>query len=241
MIIKAALTPSCKERRDIPLDLVDLKTFKATSDKPFTFEGYGSVWDRIDSYGDTVLKGAFTDSLKARIPMMFYGHDSRRVPGKWVSVKEDNKGLWMRGELTPGHSEAKDLEASLVHGSITGLSIGGYTIQAKWIEENDQMIGREIQKFDLYETSVVSMPAEGEARIDPASLKSALMGCKSLRAVEAYLREEHGFSRATAETLISRVKALTQGDPGDEHVAKELVRLTSAIRDFHIPQSLLES
>ena len=36
-----------------------------------TFEGYASKWDGVDSYGDTILKGAFTDTLKATAPRCF--------------------------------------------------------------------------------------------------------------------------------------------------------------------------
>ncbi len=227
-----------REFKDLPMSQVGLEIRAAKSGKGFRFKGYGSVWGRTDSYGDTILKGAFGDAIRTRTPIMLFGHKMDRVPGKWVEVGEDDKGLWMEGELTPNHSEARDLEASLRHESITGLSIGGYTKAADWIEEDGQLVGRKIKEFDLYEVSVVSMPAEDAARIAASSIKIALAECKSIREVEAYLREGMGFTRAGAESLIGRVKELYCGDRGGAPLT-EAGDLATAIKSLRIPSSLL--
>lgn len=244
MFIRKTAQPAeqmhCRDRRDLPIALVELKVTKARGENAaFTFKGYGSVWNRTDSYGDTVLKGAFIESLKNRLPSMLYQHRMDRVPGKWIAAEEDDKGLLLTGELTPGHSEAADLEASLRHGSITGLSIGGYTKEADWIEEDGQLTGRRIKAFDLYEVSAVVLPAESEARIDSSTVKSALASCNTIRELELFLREEKGFSRTAAEALVSRVKALTQGDPANVTPSKGLGELADSIKGIAIPTSLL--
>lgn len=228
-----------KDRRDLPMELVDLKWHQAAKDDPFEFEGYGSVWGRTDTYGDTVLPGAFTESLKARKPMMFFGHNPGRVPGKWISSKEDDKGLKLRGQLTPGHSEGADLEASLRHQSLSGLSIGGYTTEAKWIEEEGDIIGRDISKFDLFEVSVVSMPAENEARIDGASIKSVLDQCESISDFEDLLREVAGFSKSTATAFVARMRRISRSESGGEAASKTVADdLLSVLRSNPIPTSL---
>ena len=92
------------------------------------FAGYASVFGGVDSHGDTILKGAFDTTLRRDgKPKMFYGHDSfAGIPiGKWLSAKEDDKGLFVEGELTPGVSLAEDVRAALKHGTLDGLSIGG--------------------------------------------------------------------------------------------------------------------
>jgi HK97 family phage prohead protease len=239
MIIKSGQL-ACRDRKDLPLQLCDFRiTEKADANGAFQFEGYGSVWDRVDSYGDTVLEGAFVDSLKERQPMMLYGHAMNRIPGKWLTASEDKRGLRLKGELTPGHSEAKDLEASLRHGAISGLSIGGYTSEADWIEQDGMLVGRKIKKFDLYEVSVVGMPAETEARVDATSIKSALAECATIREVETMLREQHGFSRQAAEALVGRVRALAQGDPADGAATKGVADLRRTIEGLKFPKSLL--
>ncbi len=233
-----------REHKDIPLRIARLQVRKADGNGAFQFEGYGSVWNRVDSYGDTVMRGAFIDTLQERDPMMLYGHMMNRIPGKWLDASEDDYGLRLKGELTPGHSEAADLEASLRHGSISGLSIGGYTREAEWIEENGDIVGRRIKKFELWEVSVVGMPAETAARIDAASIKSALAGCATIRQVEALLREQHGFSRQAAEALVGRVRALAQGDPAAGAAMKDIEgagQLLEAIKSVRIPYSLLRT
>lgn len=231
-----------RDHRDLPLKLVDLKIAQANKTDPFEFEGYGSVWDRVDSYGDTMLKGAFTESLKERVPMMFFGHSPGRVPGKWIKCKEDDKGLFLRGQLTPGHSEATDLEASLRHQSLSGLSVGGYTAAAKWKEEDGKFIGRDISVFDLYEVSIVSMPAETEARIDGQSIKSMLDECTTLTDMEDLLREVAGVSKSTATAYVARMRRIARGEPAEVQPAKtddkQMTELITVMQGFEIPTSL---
>lgn len=228
---------ACKDRRDLPLDLVDVKLLSGGKADTVTFTGYGSVWGRIDSYGDTVLKGAFKDALAERRPMMLYGHSPGRVPGKWISYEEDDKGLLLTGELTPGHSEANDIAASLKHGSLNGLSIGGYT--SEWESQKDG--GRVIKKFDLYEVSVVSMPAEQEARIDTASVKEALATYSKLSQFEDFLRDVGGLSKTAAQALVSRFRSIARSESAadgiEDKAAEDLLR---AMQGLEIPSSLLK-
>ena len=91
------------------------------------FEGYASKFDGIDSYKDTIHKGAYEKTLKARERpvMMRYEHKSGILPpGKWTHLAEDDTGLIVAGELTRGQSLATDIRASMEHGTLEGLSIG---------------------------------------------------------------------------------------------------------------------
>lgn len=233
---------ACRDRRDLPIDLCDLKfdtTKGAAANDSVSFNGYASKWDRVDSYGDTIKQGSFADSLKARRPIMLYGHNPSKVIGKFTQVKEDKTGLYVEGETTPGNSEAQNVAASLKHGALNGLSIGGYT--TKWENTNDaQGYGRIIKAFDLYEISAVSMPAEQEARIDTASVKSMLDECNTVSDLEALLREVSGFSNKMATAFIARLRRAVQGEPGREEPAnKGASELLDLMRSSEIPQSIL--
>jgi len=217
---------ACRDRRDLPLDLAELKFSQKDANDPLEFEGYASVWGRVDSYGDTVLKGAFADSLKSRRPMMLFGHSPGRVPGKWLSYEENDKGLLVKGQLTPGHSEAKDIGASLKHGALNGLSIGGYSVD--W--EPQKSGGRVIKSFDLYEISIVSMPAEQEARIDTASVKAMLDSCDKLSDFEAFLREAGGPAKSAATAMVSRFARIARGEPVDLSAQKHVDDFLEALR-----------
>lgn len=190
------------------------------------FEGYASVWDSVDSYGDTIQRGAFSKTLQAheergRKPKMLYGHSMNVVIGKWLEMREDDRGLFVRGELTPGHRMADDVHASLRHGALDGLSIGFIDRDSEELEGG----GRLLKEIDLREVSVVSMPAEERALI--TSVKSRVARLDGLKDAERVLRDA-GFTRAEAKGFIGRVKEMWQSDSVAELEAK--LEATKAVR-----------
>ncbi|MDB5734454.1 MAG: transcriptional regulator [Alphaproteobacteria bacterium] len=69
---------------------------------PDQFEGYASLWGVIDGAGDDVAPGAFAASLRRRGPAqvrMLYQHFSHAPIGVWEEIREDRKGLYVRGRL----------------------------------------------------------------------------------------------------------------------------------------------
>jgi hypothetical protein len=75
---------------------------KSLSDREF--DGHGSIFGNVDLGGDIVLPGAFKRSLaqhrkEGSLPQMFWMHDPSRVPGKWLSMSEDEDGLAVKGVL----------------------------------------------------------------------------------------------------------------------------------------------
>jgi HK97 family phage prohead protease len=105
------------------------------------------------------------------MPKMLVQHDSRSLPiGKWISAKEDDHGLLVEGEFTPGMARAEETRAALRHGTVDGLSIG-YVLQKGDYEETPE--GRLIRRVSrLVEISVVTFPADSAARVNLASIKS---------------------------------------------------------------------
>ena len=203
------------------------------------FSGYASVFGGVDSYGDTILKGAFETTLRRDgKPKMFYGHDAfSGIPiGKWLTAKEDDKGLLVEGELTPGVSLASDVKAALKHGTLDGLSIGGYLKAGDF--ENSADGGRIIKKWSrLIEISVVAFPADSAARVDLSSVKSAIADLETIQDFERLLRDAGGFSREAAKTLVSRAKdlfALRDADEEDEakQEAEQLAALALRMRSI---------
>ena len=128
--------------------------------------------------------------------------------GKWLSAVEDEKGLYVEGELTPGHSVADDVYALMKHGAVTGLSIG-YRIPEGGAVKSDGG-GRLLKSIDLVEISVVESPADSHALIN--SVKSAIEDSLALKDIEAILRDAGGFSRADACALVARIKSMPQSD-----------------------------
>jgi HK97 family phage prohead protease len=79
-------------RKTISLNDVQLKVDGAKG----TFAGYASVFGGVDSYGDTIIKGAFESTLRSNgKPKMFYDHSWDMPIGKWTVAKEDDHGLFV--------------------------------------------------------------------------------------------------------------------------------------------------
>lgn len=184
--------------------------FKLEGDEK-TFQGYASTFGNVDSYGDTIVKGAYKETLKVYgLPKMFFNHDSSAVPiGKWVAAKEDDYGLLLTGEFTPGNSLAEEVRAALKHGTVDSMSIG-YALKKGDYTDTDT--GRTIKKVArLAETSIVTFPADSFARVDLASVKhfaDDLAAVETIREFEFFLRDAGKFSKEAAQALTARAKVL---------------------------------
>lgn len=186
------------------------------------FFGYASVFGGVDAYGDTVMPGAYAKTLQSRQrPVQLRWNHYGGVIGKWTRMQEDEKGLYVEGELTPGHSQAMDVYASLKHGAISGLSIGYRPIK---YEKNDSG-GLNLQEIELVEVSVVESPADNAAQI--SDVKSAIEQADTLKEIETLLRDVGGFHPGAAKALISRVSALKSA-PRDAEVDE--TELATAVR-----------
>ncbi|MDQ0040825.1 HK97 family phage prohead protease [Variovorax boronicumulans] len=218
------------ERKFLPLADAQFKM-----DGEQTFTGYASVFNKVDSYGDTIVKGAYVETLKKYgLPKMFFNHESYAVPiGKWVEAKEDDYGLLMTGEFTPGNSKAAEVQAALKHGTVDSLSIG-YSLKKGDFDETTN--GRTIKKIArLPEASIVTFPADSFAKVDLASVKSMdfealLPECKTERDIERLLRDA-GLGKWEAMAIVSRAKAIFEGrDARDDAEAKTTALILERIQ-----------
>lgn len=188
-----------------------------------TFKGYASVFGGLDSYNDTIERGAYSDLLERMadgtepMPKMFVNHRAWAIPpGKWLTLEEDEYGLKVMGEFTPGNTEAKDVRAAMQHGTVDGLSIGFQLGDYEMIEDKES--GETVRVIKsikaLPEISIVTYPADDSARVDLTSVKSTLENCNTLAELESFLRDVGGFSKSLATATASRAKRiLSQGEP----------------------------
>jgi len=185
------------ERKLIGLDVCEVK-LAGGDDAPMIVEGYASVFNTApDSYGDVIAPGAYTKTVAAiqkrgRLTMKY---DHFMGIGKWIEAREDKKGLFVKGELTPGHRGAEDVAALLKHEAIEGLSIGFRAIKAT----RDAKGIRTLQEIDLSEVSIVHDPAQRQAGITAVKADEI----SSVREFEAFLRDA-GYSRREAEDITEK-------------------------------------
>lgn len=186
-----------------------------------TFSGYASVFGGVDSYGDTIDPKAYEKTLTDRTrPIRMRWNHYGPVIGKWLRMTTDSVGLFVEGELTPGHSTAIDTYASLKHGAIDGLSIGYIAKSA--IENPDGT--RLLKEIELIEISIVEEPADINATV--SNIKSAIEKANNIREIEATLRDSAGLSRLEACAVVSRIKSVIQSDfDNDKKQAQEIAQL----------------
>ncbi len=186
--------------------------------------GYGSVFGVEDWYSDIVMPGAFTRSLKERMPRLLWQHDTRQPIGVWTSAKEDEKGLYLEGQLALKTQRGAEAYELLKMGALDGLSIGFST---KVAEYDDKKHVRKLLDVELFEVSPVTFPANEGARVD--SVKT--LDPHNIRDLEAVLREA-GLSRSEAKAL------LAQGFKALRDAAEEEQKVSATLRDAAAAEGL---
>ena len=129
-------------------------------------EGYASLFGACDQGGDVVSKGAYAGSLKViaaegRNVKMLWQHDPAYPIGVWDEVREDAKGLWVKGRLLPSIAKGREAAELIGAGAIDGLSIGYRTVKAT---KNDKG-QRVLTELELWEVSLVTFPMLPSARV----------------------------------------------------------------------------
>jgi HK97 family phage prohead protease len=128
--------------------------------------GYASLFGLTDQGGDVVDVGAYRQSLgfskaKGRSIKMLWQHDPTQPIGVWDEVREDAKGLWVKGRLLPDVAKAREAAALLEAGAIDGLSIGYRTVKSN----QDNAGKRHLSELELWEVSLVTFPMLPDARV----------------------------------------------------------------------------
>lgn len=173
-----------------------------------TVEGYGSVFGVKDSYADIIQPGAFAKSLAdhkaaGTNPAMLWQHNADEPIGVWTEMTEDAQGLRVKGKLALDTVRGKEAHSLLKMGALTGLSIG--FVSKEWAYDRDTDI-RTLLQVDLWEVSLVTFPANRNARV--TGVKSAeIEKITTLREAEKALRDAD-FSDKQAKAFIALVKRI---------------------------------
>jgi len=182
-------------------------------------QGYASLFGEIDDGGDSIAPGAYANGLAARAAKgqrikMLWQHDPSHPIGVWDEVREDAKGLFVKGRILPDVSKGREAIALIAAGAIDGMSIGYRTIRA--VKEASGV--RLLQELDIWEVSLVTFPMQGTARID--AVKAAEMTAIE---IERKLTRDAGFTRSVARALMrggmDAIKAMQDAGDGIDELA----------------------
>ncbi len=206
-----------KQYLDIPFEI---KAADITDDG--VFEGWGSLFDnKPDAHRDLVARGAFQETLakggrnKTGIAMLWQ-HRTDKLPGVWLSLSEDPKGLRVKGQLALETRLGQEVHVIMKLGVKTGtwkfsLSIGFDTLEHEMqtVKVGDSKVNvKLIKKAELWEISIVTFPAKIGAtvtnvkKVDIEKIKEA----KTERELEKILREVEGLSECSAKLLTKMCK-----------------------------------
>jgi len=128
--------------------------------------GYASLFGAVDQGGDVVEPGAYGASLKAvakagRTIKMLWQHDPTQPIGVWDDVREDGKGLFVKGRILNSVEKGREAAALVAAGAIDGLSIGYRTIKASKNTKGQRLLS----ELELWEVSLVTFPMLPSARV----------------------------------------------------------------------------
>ncbi len=132
--------------------------------------GYFSTYDREpDSYGDIVAPGAFTDTIKARVESghpfpLCWNHDLNQIIGfvDPKNIAETETGPLFSASFfdIPLAQEKRELVKS---GVVYQFSFAYDVLEAGEVELEDGRKANELRKLDLFEISIVPIPANQNA------------------------------------------------------------------------------
>ena len=193
------------------------------------FQAYASVFGNKDSYGDVVMPGAFTETLKeweasgAPIPLLF-GHnmsDPDYNIGHAISVVEDDHGLLGTYQLDLENPKAVQVYRLLKGRRINQMSFAYDVIEGG--PAKSEALGEyyELRKLKSYEHSVVPIGANQETEI--LAVKHLAQAVKAGRVLSAKNETALRDARDAIDSVLSALdstddqeKASTSGPAKDE-------------------------
>lgn len=152
---------------------MDIKTFKGKKEFPITefkavedngklvISGYANTKGVADRYGDipTPFNRSYVYDLQEyqRNPIILLNHDAdvKNMAGKCTEIREDEKGLFFRAEITNSELPVMEHVRTIIREKIlTTVSIGGI-----WLYE-DMENPAHLTLAKIFEISLVAIPAD---------------------------------------------------------------------------------
>lgn len=152
-------------------NITGLETKDGIEGEPNVISGYAAVFNSKTIIGDwfeeIISPGAFSKTIASGDVRALFNHDWGNVLGRTKSgtlkLEEDDRGLKFEVDL-PNTSVARDLKESMQRGDINQCSFGFYPTEETWDYSNEPAL-RTINEVELFEVSVVSLPAYDDTEV----------------------------------------------------------------------------
>ena len=141
-------------------------------------KGYASTFDRDpDAYGDVVKRGAFAKSLErwkalnaeGKFIPLLWGHDTEDPKsniGRVVDAVEDERGLLITAEFDADNEKAQYVRKLVQEGRVYQFSFAFEIREQGTIELDDGRKANELRDLELFEVSLVQIPANQHATVE---------------------------------------------------------------------------
>lgn len=152
--------------------ITGLQTRDAINDDPNVIIGYAAVFNSpaniSDWFTETIAPGAFSKAISENGDIRaLINHDWNNVLGRTKSgtlrLSEDERGLKFEVDM-PDTTFANDLVKSMKRGDIDQCSFGFRATEETWDYTVEPAL-RTIHEVELYEVSVVSIPAYEDTEV----------------------------------------------------------------------------
>jgi HK97 family phage prohead protease len=175
---------------------------KAQADGAWYVEGLASPFGPpADSQGDIIAKGAYAATLRERKTKLLLEHE--HPIGVELSLQETEAGLWGRWSISQT-DRGREAHQLALDGVLDGLSIGFLPVAADFLGDGTRVI----KQADLYEVSLVALPAAERARVAEAKTRRGLPATHPHAALERRLATEFGIALDSAPRPIKRLALL---------------------------------
>ena len=158
------------------------------------FIGYASVFGNVDSYGDVVAPGAFTNTLKewaesGQVLPVLWGHnmmDPDYNIGAVLSAEETDRGLKVHARIDTDSPKGEQVYKLLKGGRVGQMSFAFDVVKHHEVEAKDGVPAHvSLDELKLYEVSVVPIGANQETEILAVKSATGAMAAKAGRALSA--------------------------------------------------------
>lgn len=171
--------------------------------------GYFSTYDKEpDSYGDIIEPGAFTATIAKRLESghpfpLCWNHDFSSVIGYITKIEDTDKGPYVEAEFLDTQ-QAQDVRKMLQSGAVYQFSFAYDVLKRRDpdAEEKANGVYNVLQEVEVYEVSVVTVPANQNAVVTD---------------VKAALAEE--------------IKSGRRNRKSDEDIIKQIITLAQSLLD----------
>lgn len=205
------------------------------------FIAYASVFGNVDSYGDIVMPGAFTDTLaewqssKSELPLL-WGHDMFDPfsnIGHVTEAVQDEKGLKVTAQLDLESPKAAQVYRLIKGRRVNQMSFAYDVLDGGSVTETvdgAEVTHYELRKIKLHEVSVVPLGANQETEILAVKAAVAALdaginksGAEWSAKNEASVRDAHEAATVTASKLKDVLAAIDASKAKSQEQASEQV------------------